>query len=1422
MARAAAMTTSAPRTPADVAAVWQAGRAQRQVEEGDMAENWTGWDSEHPWEREALDHVRPYVEGAPGYWALTSFSFTALTGRTRECDLLVVAPSGLHLIEVKSHPGRAVSQGSTWIFERGRPVENPQALGEQKAKELKAFLLHLAEREGIRLPRFWVTASTFLSAPDLRCEFAEHQKLNVFGREGISEQTGLDGIWSGLLALPPRGDRLKPADVSRIAKLLHPAAMGQSHRELRVGPYLLERRPLEEGPTWRDHLAIHTGHPTNPQRRVRIYNTHGELEEEREAANRAATREFLAAHGIRHPGIVETDQIDPDSLDEGPAVVFFHDKDWIRLDEYLRRKGEDLDLDTRVYMIRQLTDALGFAHKNGLFHRALAARGIWVAKPDSRYPKLRIADWQTAASAAPVAGASVLASNLRSLAAHLEPAAGLYLAPEFAYPESDKRGLDVFGLGALAYTIACGQAPADSMTDLHERVEKEQGLNLQSRVDDIPDKLNDLVRRATKYGPTERTATVADFGRELDDLEAQLAGASDPDPLQARKGEAFGDFRVKEVLGTGSSGRALLVERAGKDEVLKVALPDSGPEQLRREAGYLRLCNSLRVIKALEDPIALPHDRWGLRLEYAGPQSLGDKLRSEGPLSLEELRRLGDDLFTILEALEDASVFHRDLKPDNFGLRELGSPPQERLTLFDFSLACSAAQSNPSDSSGTPGYIDPYLGTGNRIEYDFAAERYATAATLYAMATSEEPGRIEDREDGGISLAVDLFEPSIKNGLTAFFQRAFHHDAVQRFSDRVDMRYAWSQVFLSPVVGPSDPVRLDTGEVGRDTPLRSTELDLDAVSAAETKLKTFTVGDLINLSVKRIEMARGVGRNARRHLLRERRRWLQQLPPPATVRSKESPPPADGLLPVDQIAELFIPRQSKDPQLVRILELYFALAPEQVDGSESSWLTDARIAQIVGVDVGKVATSLKSGYERVRSGKVKGIGGLQETLLGADRPDEGPQPGLLEQHGRIMPIERLAAALYEVHGSTNESRSLSLASARACIRALMLVEDRRNEPRFEVVTGLDASRWLVALASENENQPTEDELRDWSRGLAGAARRLVEGVVEGRPLPQAGEVRSMLRNVPAPEPTPALSDRDLVELACGSVENIGITPRLELYPLNLPAPRAIRVSGITSRLGEFTPYRELVEQVRLRFPDLATLPADIAFSRFEQLLLACDLKVEGKSGRLRLRAPHTTRKRAPSAAGIHTPAALIDPQLDLARKEGGFLAIRTSLGSADAIAQRLASKPEVTALNVTELYIRYLRDAREAQAAKRGGRPTWPAVLRADAPDASPAAREGLRQLNATAWDAIRERVVAVDGTVLLHEAAPLARMAGGMDLLREFIGGARQRSTPFGLWLMCPMWNYEQSAVLDGVSVGALEVDSEQLPISSDYLAAA
>jgi Nuclease-related domain len=111
------------------------------------SQRWQGQRSVFPWEQEALDHIRAQMPTADPYRAWQTFTFTADKGHVREVDLFIATPGGLFLVEIKSHPGTATNNGSTWLFRDGgklRTIENPLHFTDLKAKELKDQLVRAA------------------------------------------------------------------------------------------------------------------------------------------------------------------------------------------------------------------------------------------------------------------------------------------------------------------------------------------------------------------------------------------------------------------------------------------------------------------------------------------------------------------------------------------------------------------------------------------------------------------------------------------------------------------------------------------------------------------------------------------------------------------------------------------------------------------------------------------------------------------------------------------------------------------------------------------------------------------------------------------------------------------------------------------------------------------------------------------------------------------------------------------------------------------------------------------------------------------------------------------------------------------------------------------------------------------------------
>lgn len=779
-----------------------------------MDANSTRWheitSSAHPHERAGLDHVRELLPDRYPFQAWSNFTFTSDHGHVREVDLLVATPAGLFLVEIKNYWGLLTHHHATWVLhsERGqRSFDNPLPLADQKAKELKALLSRAASRErGVKPP--FVRAVIFLAEPGLVCELDAGQRHHLYGPDtGQTAGNPLPRIGQDLLLAAAAQGAPKPELLRVLPRLLQRVGIHRTERSISVGPWRIEPRPYDQGPTWQDHHAHREDIP-DAYRRIRIYLYERESDPETRASiRRAAQREFSAGQGVAHPGLL----VPHDLLDHemGPALVIEQEQDALRLDHYLAEHGARLDLPARLGLIRQLAEAVRYAHDRRLVHRALSPRAVIVERADGGWdtPRLRVGEWQTAArglSSAVTRHHPPVAAQHRVVPTthagqHVESAAAPYLAPEFSAEADGSVSIDVFGLGSTAYLLLTGHPPAQNRAELMERLADEGGLHPAATSTVVPGDIDALIALATDPRVANRFSDVDEFLEYLDEIPG--AGADpDPaglDPWNAAKGTELPDGSVVlQVLGTGATARAFHVIRDGLESVLKVGRSAPAVQRLADEANALEVLRHehLVMLKRAVFPLGTRH---AIELDHAGGRTLAQVLREDGALPPGRLRRFGDQLLDVLGYLHSRQTFHRDIKPDNLGVR---THPKRgtALVLFDLSLAGAPA----SDVLvGTRGYRDPFLGSDRRPGYDAAAERYAAAVTLHEMASLQLPTWGEDGTDprfvDEVTLAAGLFDAALREPLTSFFLRALHPDADQRYSTADTMRQAWQHVFTT-------------------------------------------------------------------------------------------------------------------------------------------------------------------------------------------------------------------------------------------------------------------------------------------------------------------------------------------------------------------------------------------------------------------------------------------------------------------------------------------------------------------------------------------------------------------------------------------------------------------------------------------------
>ena len=1406
--------------------------------------------SEYPWEQEGLDHVRHQMPLVEPYRAWATFSFTANTGRINECDLFIATPGGLFLVELKGHPGDLVNHGETWTFHdpdsgQRRTLRNPLHPTDLKSKELKGRLARAASQAGYRgrFPR--IEPAVFLSAPNLRSGLDEVQRPRIYGRDGLD--TGLPGIWGDLLGRPPRTESQRvDATFSRLLPtLMESIGIRASVAHLRFGDdWRMREEVLDEGPTWQDRFATRTGELVNEQGRVRIYLTARQATpEQQRSVSRAARREYEVLQGIAHRGIAQAMQIG--THQGGPAILFSHREADLRLDDFLAARATELTPETRLSLVRQLAEAVRYAHDRSLYHRALAARSVYVSPSrDVSAPVARIIDWQAAARDFDTAGHTSIGNDPLT-GEHLEDAAQVYLAPEFA-PHADPVGLDVFGLGAIAYLVLTGQPPAAQRTELTERVSRDGGLHPSVVADGLVDRLDRLVFDSTRADWTERLDSAEEFLRRLDEVEQELSvplrSTHAADPLAATLGQVIdGDWTVERVLGTGATARALLVTRTGEQDdgselverkVLKIALDAAKSSRLEAEARALERTSGGVMVRLLGPPRELG-ERTVLDLEFAGEQSLGMRLRERGRLGYHELERFGGDLFTALDQLAANGIRHRDIKPDNLGVFRRADRSWQ-LKLFDFSLA---GVSEKDVKAGTRGYLDPFIGTARRPHFDDHAERYAAAVTLHEMASGERPKWGDDIADPLTipdetpTIVEELFEPALRDGLSGFFARALHRDVDHRFDTTKQMEEAWRAIFrAADATAPATTPDTDHGETRsverqRDraaeaaklaTPLIAAGLSPRAQSVAHT-LGANTVGELLDVPAHRIASARGAGATARRELNRRHKQWTTALrgsTPGATTAG------AAGTKSVDELVTELFPaggrRTSKKADTVRLI---LGLPDGETGEIPPAWPTQSEIAKRLDITQASVSRHHKAAAQSWAA--MDSLNAVREEVVAT-----------LESRGRVCTVAELASALRVRHGASAAAPEQVEARAMAVVRAAVEAETfvpatstgQEADPRVAVLRR--GNTVLVALESlAGTTDPSAVELADYAVALG---RRADQLVADADPLPGAAAVVRELRAVTAPEGLPALADTRLVSLAARMSQHAAGSPRLELYPRGMKLSRALRLSQAAAgvRRDPGIAMDALLAKVRARFPDYAP-PRRLTHVVVEEALAEAGFELEYDGSARVFRAPAGDRERQSSSSATHTniSGAGVEPGEELARRfelavqRGGFRALTLRGTSLPGVAPALAAGYPVSEVDFNRLFLAEFR----ALAAEQGT--DWRKVLTIDARFTETGRlSQGLRSYVDHTWRRVEQRLLdqAADRTVLfVHDAGLIARYfeAGGREFLVRIQKAARRpKDAPHGLWLLCPGETATASPRLDGHTV-EIEDPSEQIVLDKGFL---
>ncbi|MFM8973865.1 MAG: serine/threonine-protein kinase, partial [Actinomycetota bacterium] len=175
-------------------------------------------------------------------------------------------------------------------------------------------------------------------------------------------------------------------------------------------------------------------------------------------------------------------------------------------------------------------------------------------------------------------------------------------------------------------------------------------------------------------------------------------------------------FTVRRRVGEGGFAAVFeaIQDDVGATVALKVLATGVGTAQsqrrLEREYRSMGRLRDLRGIVPVYGTTATAEGLPVIVMAYMAGGSLLDRLRANGPLSVEEVLHITDVLCEALQAAHDAGIYHRDIKPENILLDRYGQP-----ALSDFGIASVEGVQDASQTAASlsPPHAPPERFTGS-------------------------------------------------------------------------------------------------------------------------------------------------------------------------------------------------------------------------------------------------------------------------------------------------------------------------------------------------------------------------------------------------------------------------------------------------------------------------------------------------------------------------------------------------------------------------------------------------------------------------------------------------------------------------------------------------------------------------------------
>lgn len=253
-----------------------------------------------------------------------------------------------------------------------------------------------------------------------------------------------------------------------------------------------------------------------------------------------------------------------------------------------------------------------------------------------------------------------------------------------------------------------------------------------------------------------------------------------------------GEYSLQRELGRGGMGIVYLARdvQLDRDVAIKVLPSHLAQTSASRE----RFVREARTAAGLSHPHIVPIHRVGesggfvyFVMSYVEGETLGERLRSKGPLPPVEAARVLREVAWALAYAHGRGIVHRDIKPDNI-LLEAGTG---RALVTDFGIASGgstlAPDTDPGKLMGTAHFMSPEQAAGERI--DGRSDLYALGVVGYLAVSGRLPFDASNvpallvRQVTEPAPGVARVAPGLSPALATAIDRCLARDPADRYAD---------------------------------------------------------------------------------------------------------------------------------------------------------------------------------------------------------------------------------------------------------------------------------------------------------------------------------------------------------------------------------------------------------------------------------------------------------------------------------------------------------------------------------------------------------------------------------------------------------------------------------------------------------------